>query len=153
MLSAEKIEKTQDFDRLIPLPVYSSNQDYLESYREIADKDIQVGDLATIYIGSDSYGERVSEVVRFKEGKRKGQIKYIRLNREDMKFLAYPLRCDSHLEPRLTNEDPEIINGKIYFMKPICPTCWKESYGAVRFASSSYRVVVGYAKDYRDPSF
>jgi hypothetical protein len=40
-------------------------------------EDIQVGDLATEGMGSDSYGRKVTKVERFKTGARKGQVKYV----------------------------------------------------------------------------
>lgn len=149
--------KTEVSDRFIPLPPYSSNQDFLETHRQIADKDIQVGDVATYYVGSDSYSEQVTEVVRFKEGKRAGQIKYIKLSRKDEKYLAYAKTCSSHKTPQITNDDPFTANGKIYFAKPACPSCWLAVNGAVVFRPNAdaywCSIIVGYAKDYRDPSF
>lgn len=157
-LDQKKTEITNEFDRYIPLPDYSSNQDWLATYRQIADKDIQVGDLATFSVGSDSYAEVVTEVVRFKTGKRAGQIKYIKVSRQDENFLAYPVVCRSHADaPRLTNDDPYVVEGKIYFAKPVCPQCWLAAHNAIDFrpnAETYYMsVAVGYAKDYRDPHF
>lgn len=43
--------------------------------RPFTDDEIKVGDPATYYVGSDSYAETVTEVIRFKSGSRKGQIK------------------------------------------------------------------------------
>lgn len=39
--------------------------------------EVQVGDVATHFVGSDSYGVRVSKIQRFASGKRKGEIKYV----------------------------------------------------------------------------
>ena len=51
--------------------------EHAANYPVIAPDDIKPGDLATHYVGSDSYACMVVEVERFKSGKRKGQIKAI----------------------------------------------------------------------------
>jgi hypothetical protein len=156
-MTTENPLKTEVSDRYIPLPDYSSYPEYLETHRQIADKDIQVGDAATYYVGSDSYADTVTEVVRFKEGKRAGQIKYIKLSHKDEKYLAYATKCSGHAEPRLTNEKPFMVGDKTHYANPICPTCWLAANGAVFFRPNAdaywCSVIVGYAKQCLDPSF
>ena len=53
----------------------------MESWKEISE--VQVGDLATESVGSDSYGRVVVRVDRFKTGKRAGEVKYVWVDRLD----------------------------------------------------------------------
>jgi hypothetical protein len=89
--------------------------------KPFADTEINVGDPATFYVGSDSYGCTVTDVVRFKSGARKGQIKELQAGRFG-RFRSkngYYLQVDQY-------------DGR---------TKWYA------------KLVVGFQRDYRDPSF
>ena len=89
--------------------------------RPLTDSEITVGAPATFYIGSDSYGCTVTNVIRFKTGSRKGQIK--------------ELHTDSHGRFRAKN-------GRYLQID--------EYDGQAQWYAS---LVVGFQRDYRDPSF
>lgn len=150
MLDQKKPVNTSDFNltegRTIPVPTEDSfNRNWFEKYAHIADSNIQVGDPATYSVGSDAYAEVVTEVVRFKEGKRAGHIKYIRLSDGD-KYLAYPSKCGKHSTPLI--DDTE---GRV------CIYCWLEKHKAVRFSEAAnthwINVRVGSQNPHQDPSF
>ena len=129
--------------RTIPVPTNDSiNREWFEKYAHIADENIQVGDPATYSCGSDSYAEVVTSVVRFKEGKRAGQIKHITLSRKDEKFLAYPVVCHEHARQGVSR---------------VCIKCWLQAHNAVEFSrnADSYwiSVRVGSQNPYLDPHF
>ena len=147
MLDQKETVNTSVFNstegRLIPVPTNDSfNQNWFEKYRHIADENIQVGDPATYSCGSDSYAEVVTSVVRFKEGKRAGQIKHITLSCKDEKFLAYPVVCHEHARQGASR---------------VCIKCWLQAHNAVEFSSNadSYwiSVRVGSQNPYLDPHF
>jgi hypothetical protein len=146
--------------RTIPAPEGTFNKSWWRKYEYIADKDIMVGDPATYSVGSDSYAEVVSEVVRFKEGKRAGQVKYIKLGGED-KYLAYPIVCTEHATPKITLGTSETVEhpwgGTFVHTDPICDKCWLQHHGAVRFSESAdtwyMSVRVGSQNPYQDPHF
>lgn len=134
------------------------------------DHEITVGMIATYYCGTDSYIHIVTDVERYKSGARKGQIKAI---------LAAPARKDENGEwapgMRLqwsSDENASVLeqDNRRYLPTPnmecswhttadrYCHTC-KEA-GKVRYLSRSEgkvawwsELVVGYGRDYRDPSF
>jgi hypothetical protein len=88
--------------------------------KPFTDNEINVGDPATYYIGSDSYGCTITDIIRFKGGSRKGQIKELHagsFGRFRAKEGTY-LQIDEH-------------DGR---------TKWYA------------RLVVGFQRDYRDPS-
>lgn len=146
MLDQKETVNTSVFNstegRTIPVPNDSYNADWFEKYAHIADENIQVGDPATYSCGSDAYAEVVTEVVRFKEGKRAGQIKHIKLSRKDEKFLAYPVVCHQHARQGVSS---------------VCIECWLQAHGAVKFSKNadSYwvSVRVGSQNPYLDPHF
>ena len=133
--------------RTIPTPTTTSNTDWFEKYKYIIDEYIQVGDPATYSCGSDSYDAVVSEVVRFKEGKRAGKVKYIMLYGRTKKYLSYPVKCSNH-------ETPEIVQTGVSI---VCIACWLSAWGATNFSESadSYwvNVRVGSQNPYKDPHF
>lgn len=97
--------------------------------RRWEDSEIVEGAPATYYIGSDSYGETVSDVLRFKSGARKGQIKEIHI------------REDAWSGPTVFR--PEVdSNGKTHYL--LVTGGRKAWYG---------ELVVGFRQDYRDPHF
>ena len=134
------------------------------------DHEIAVGMIATHYCGSDSYINIVTGVERYKSGARKGQIKAI---------VAAPARKDENGEWRpgmrlqwSSDENASVMeqDDHRYLATPNkecsqhttadhhCYAC-KEA-GKVRYLSRSEgkvawwsRLVVGYGRDYRDPSF
>jgi len=146
--------------RTIPAPKGNFNSDWWGKYLHIADKDIMVGDPATYSVGSDSYSAVVTEVVRFKEGKRAGQVKYIKLDDCD-KMLAYPIVCRQHKTPKITSDNTEVIEtpwgGTFVHQDPICNDCWLQHNGAVQFSKSAEaywsRARVGSQNPYQDPHF
>lgn len=98
----------------------------METLTKIADRDITVGDPATYCIGSDHYGVEVLRVDRFKSGKRKGMVKEIAVSGHGSRIFR------SHVNSR----------GEIVYL--LVSDGRKQWYG---------QLVVGYARDYRDPSF
>ncbi len=147
MLDQKTTVNTSEFNstegRTIPVPADDSfNREWFEKYAHIADQDIQVGDPATYSCGSDAYAEVVTEVARFKEGKRAGQIKHIKLSRKDEKFLAYPVVCHQHAREGACR---------------VCIKCWLQAHNAVEFSKNadSYwvHVRVGSQNPYLDPHF
>lgn len=146
--------------RTIPAPEGNFNPEWWGKYLHIADKDIMVGDPATYSVGSDSYSAVVTEVVRFKEGKRAGQIKYIKLDGRD-KMLAYPILCSQHKTSKITSNKSETVEtpwgGTFIHVDPVCNDCWLQHHGALRFQESadSYwsSARVGSQNPYQDPHF
>lgn len=164
MLDQKKTVNTSEFNsvegRTIPVPTDAFNRDYFTKFVHIADENIQVGDPATYSCGSDSYADVVTSVVRFKEGKRAGQIKHITLKHGD-KFLAYPIQCKEHTTPQITEEAPETHTtpwgGTFIHQKPVCIKCWLQAHNALHFSTNadSYwvSVRVGSQNPYLDPHF
>lgn len=140
-------------DRFIPAPPETNHTDWWTRFPQIADKDIQVGDPATLSVGSDCYADTVYEIVRFKEGKRAGKIKYIRLSNKSDRYLAYPVVCREH------KDKPELEAKYIgeYYVKSPCTQCWLQAHDAVYFSESAdswyLKVVVGHGFKYLDPHF
>lgn len=93
----------------------------------LEDAEIHAGAVATYYCGSDSYATTVTNVVRFQSGARKGQIKEI------------------YIEGRSAAES----------FRPTENRDGSTSYLGVREGKKwqHMQLVVGYARDYRDPSF
>lgn len=135
------------------------------------DHEIAPGMVATHYVGSDSYAVIVSGVERFKSGVRKGQIKAITTVRaeqdENGEWIAKPrmqimgwIGQEPIMEERHTRFLSRTVGPCTYHDEPsrFChscsiagETCYNErSEGKVAYWSS---LVVGYAHDYRDPSF
>ncbi len=164
MLDQKKTVNTSEFNstvgRTIPVPTDSFNSDWFEKYAHIADQDIQVGDPATYSCGSDSYADVVTSVVRFKEGKRAGQVKYITLKHGD-KFNAYPIKCTEHATPKITQTAPEVVEtpwgGTIVHKSNICIKCWLQAHNALHFTTNAdtywVSVRVGSQNPYQDPHF
>jgi hypothetical protein len=146
--------------RTIPAPEGNFNQTWWDQFKHIADKDIMVGDPATYSVGSDSYSAVVTEVVRFKEGKRAGQVKYVKLDDRN-KMLAYPIICRDHKTPKIelvkgvTVETP--WGGSFVSIDPICTQCWLQHHGALQFQESAdaywSRARIGSQNPYQDPHF
>ena len=82
--------------------------------------EITVGAPATFYIGSDSYATTVTNIVRFKSGNRKGQIKELHTDH----FGRFRAKQGAYLQI--------------------------DSDGSTMWYA---RLVVGFQRDYRDPSF
>ena len=97
--------------------------------RPWSDEEIVPGAPATYFIGSDSYAETVGTVVRFKSGKRKGKIKEIHI------------REDGWQGPTVFRAE-ESPNGHVSYL--LVSDGRKQWYA---------QLVVGFQKDYRDPSF
>lgn len=100
-----------------------------ETRRVYTDAEIKAGDPCTYYVGSDSYGDTVGEVIRFKSGTRNGQIKEIRLTGDNWhgpKVFRPEVRKDGTTDYLLVRD------GR------------KQWYAGL---------VVGYREDYRDPHF
>jgi len=133
--------------------------------------EITPGMVATHYVGSDSYAVIVSGVERFKSGARKGQIKAITTvnaeEGENGEWIAKPhTRIMGWIgqEPIMQEEHdrflPRVIGPCHYHSEPsrFCHSC--KSAGEIRYnercdGKVAYwsSLVVGYARDYRDPSF
>lgn len=97
--------------------------------RPWSDEEIVAGAPCTYYIGSDSYGETVDKVVRYKSGPRKGRVKEIHIREENWQgptVFRPAERSDGRLVYLLVSE------GR------------KQWYG---------QLVVGFQRDYRDPHF
>jgi hypothetical protein len=133
--------------RTVPTPSNTSKTDWFEKYKYVIDQYIQVGDPATYSCGSDSYAAVVSEVVRFKEGKRAGKVKYIMLYGRTEKFLAYPVKCSNHETPQFAGDAHRVT----------CIACWLAGWDAVNFSKSAdtywVNVRVGSQNPYKDPHF
>jgi len=150
MLDQKTTVNTSEFNstegRTIPVPNDSYNRDWFEKYVHISDQNIQVGDPATYSCGSDSYADVVTSVVRFKEGKRAGQIKHITLSDGD-KMLAYPIQCSQHTTPQIVQTG----------VSSVCIKCWLQVHGAVDFSRNAdtywVNVRVGSQNPQLDPHF
>lgn len=92
--------------------------------QELRNKNPKVGDLATFYVGSDSYAYIILEVTYFQYGKRAGQVKTA-TGRSESVTTTWAMR----------ENGLRAIGG---------------SAGSQYYYGS---VGIGYAKDYRDPSF
>lgn len=133
--------------------------------------EITPGMVATHYVGSDSYAVIVSGVERFKSGARKGQIKAITTvnaeQGENGEWIAKPhMRVMGWIgqEPIMEEQHARFLTRVIgpcrYHNEParFCHSCSiageirynERCDGKVAYWSS---LVVGYARDYRDPSF
>jgi hypothetical protein len=164
MLDQKETVNTSEFNstegRTIPVPTDSFNSEWFEKYAHIADENIQVGDPATYSCGSDSYADVVTSVVRFKEGKRAGQVKYITL-RDGDKFNAYPIKCTEHSTPKIAQTEPEVIDtpwgGTIIHKASICIKCWLQAHNALHFTTNAdtywVSVRVGSQNPQLDPHF
>ena len=121
-------------------------EEYNERFPAIAMMEVEVGNVATYYIGSDSYADIVTNVVRFKSGARAGQINYLETTHEvngvKTRFHAKEIRCTSSNCER----SADVKN---------CVSCDQKARGIFRYYSRSWtgEVAVGYAKEYRDPHF
>ena len=133
--------------------------------------EIAPGMVGTHYVGSDSYAVIVSSVERFKSGARKGQIKAITTvnaeQGENGEWIANPrtkimgwIGQEPIMEEQHTRFLSRIVGPCSYHKEPNahCHNCAiagetrynERSDGKVAYWSS---LVVGYARDYRDPSF
>lgn len=90
-------------------------------------EEIYVGMPATMGIGSDSYAQMVVEIIRFKSGANAGKVRYV------------------------ITEDAEWVDGVLVNRGNRNLRFSPNKYGYLR--ASSYRLSVGKAVDYRDPSF
>lgn len=135
------------------------------------DSEIVPGMIGTHYVGSDSYAVIVSGVERFKSGARKGQIKAITTVKaaqgENGEWVAKPhtrVMGWINQEPVMVEQHdrflPRVIGPCSYHNEPsaYCHSC--KSAGEIRYNERSdgkvaywSSLVVGYARDYRDPSF
>ena len=164
MLDQKETVNTSEFNstegRLIPVPMVGFNREWFETYANIADENIQVGDPATYSCGSDSYADVVTSVVRFKEGKRAGQVKYITLKHGD-KFNAYPIKCTEHSTPKIAQPEPEVVTtpwgGTILHVDSVCNKCWLQAHNALYFTTNAdtywVSVRVGSQNPSLDPHF
>lgn len=125
---------------------------------------VEVGMPATHYVGSDSYAVTVYAVERFTTGKRKGQVKAI-VTGHLMEDGAWGQRTewdgtDFVLCDATERFLPRVVGPCRYHTEPreFCYDCnragetrFNTRYeGKVAYWSS---LVVGYARDHRDPSF
>jgi hypothetical protein len=120
---------------------------YLSQYPQTAGESVQVGMPATFSVGTDSYGTEVAEVVRFKSGARAGLIKYITVKSQTINYGYGPEPIKFYAQP---------ISSKCHDnYSETCLDCYQMELGVYRFVSNKTtgRVMVGYAKDYRDPHF
>ena len=122
-------------------------EEYNEKYPSIPMMQVEVGMVATYYIGSDSYADIVTNVVRFKSGARAGQINYIETTHEvngvKTRFHAKERPCYSSTHERTESKPEQCVN------------CNQHQRGIYDYVSRSWsgQVQVGYAKEYRDPHF
>lgn len=122
-------------------------EQYNEKYPSIPMMQVEVGMVATYYIGSDSYADIVTNVVRFKSGARAGQINYLETTHEvngvKTRFHAKERPCYSSTHERTESKPEDCVN------------CNKHQRGIYDYVSRSWsgQVQVGYAKEYRDPHF
>jgi hypothetical protein len=122
-------------------------EEYNERYPAISMMEVKVGNIATYYIGSDSYADIVTNVVRFKSGARAGQINYIetthKVNGVKTRFHAKERPCYSSTHEKTESKPEQCVN------------CNQHQRGIYDYVSRSWggHVQVGYAKEYRDPHF
>lgn len=153
MYSAKVVEKVSD-DRVIVIePVIENGEiinkwaiEYFESNPQISANNVRSGDACTISVGTDSYAEQVTNVFHFKTGPKAGQVKAITISGHHTNeiFYPYPIECSSK-----NWNHPEGFSAR-------CVNCQQAANGVAIFRKSkhgTYRVSVGQAKDYRDPSF
>lgn len=136
-------------------------------------QEIKAGMPATHYVGSDSYAAVVVDVEYFKSGARKGEIKAIVACKADVsdsgELTARPLmkwvgwdadKNEPVSAPEYDRFLPRVIGECNFHSKAheLCHHC--KVAGQVRYESRfegkvAYwsSLVVGYARDYRDPSF
>lgn len=145
----------------------------MSTMTEVKATEIKAGMPATHYVGSDSYAAVVVDVEYYKSGARKGEIKAIVACKADvsdsgeltprptMKWVGWD---DEKNEP-ITVPDydrflPRVIGECSFHNEPsaYCHDC--KTAGRVRYETRFEgkvarwsRLVVGYARDYRDPSF
>lgn len=138
-------------------------------------QEIKAGMPATHYVGSDSYAAVVVDVEYFKSGARKGEIKAIVACKADvsdsgeltprpyMKWVGWDADKNEPVSaPEYDRFLPRVIGacdfhsaGKVSECCHHCKVAGQVRYesrfeGKVAYWSS---LVVGYARDYRDPSF
>ncbi len=122
-------------------------EEYNERFPEVPMMEVKEGMVATYYIGSDSYADIVTNVVRFKSGKRAGQINYIETTHEvngvKTKFSATEIKCSNYACEKVESNPKN------------CIWCNQKQKGVYRFLGRNWSgsVRVGYAKEYRDPHF
>jgi hypothetical protein len=122
-------------------------EEYNERFPAIAMMEVEVGNVATYYVGSDSYADIVTNVVRFKSGARAGQINYLETTHEvngvKTRFYAKEIKCTNYSCSK-DSADPKN-----------CVWCNQKARGIYKFIARTWsgEVAVGYAKEYRDPHF
>jgi hypothetical protein len=120
-------------------------EEYNERFPAIPMMEVEVGMVATHSVGSDSYADIVTKVVRFKSGARAGQINYLETTHEvngvKTKFLAKEKLCYS-------TSHKEAVPEK-------CVNCNHNSRGIFEYRARHWsgRVQVGYGINYQDPHF
>lgn len=126
-------------------------QDYLKMYPQVPINEIEVGMPATYYVGTDSYATEVAEIVRFKNGLKAGEIKYITVKGH----YQYRGGDKNDLLKLYPKEQICFRQHEGNRLSPTCVDCWLWRHEIYKFKNPKHSasVVVGYAKDYRDPHF
>jgi hypothetical protein len=113
--------------------------------KRVAIEDIEVGMPATHFVGSDSYAVEVYDVERFKSGAKAGQVKAV---------ITGSRREDGTWQQKQTYVDGEFVlvddTDRFLPVKDQPERLCTRTEGKVAWWSS---LAVGYAKDYRDPSY
>jgi hypothetical protein len=126
----------------------------MANWKEISE--VQVGDLATESIGSDSYGRRVVHIDRFKSGKRAGEVKYVWVDRLDGRKRDFTLIIGDK-----NNELVQVHDGARRFYASQIKVCrhikscdCNKGYEVVLVGNGWWNhLSIGQAVDYSDPSF
>ena len=132
----------------------AERQGEMEGWKEISE--VQVGDLATESVGSDSYGRRVVKVERFKTGKRAGEVKYVWVDRLDGRKRDFVLIASNEKNELVRVQDGarRFYAKQIKVCRHIKSCACNKGYDVVLEGNGWWNhLSIGKAVDYSDPSF